>query len=221
MILLIDNYDSFAHNLARYLRLLGQETLVVRNDAVDFAMLDAGDFEAVVISPGPCSPNEAGCSLKLIERYASRIPILGICLGHQAIVQALGGTIIRSSLPMHGRSSPILHDGLKEFEGLPNPCEVGRYHSLVANPDTIPACLLVSARTVDGLVMAVRHREFPVFGWQFHPESILTESGFTLLANFLRLANLEAAATPEFALEKRVGDKDTNVDAWPKRPVTF
>ena len=220
MILLVDNYDSFAHNLARYLRLLGQETLVVRNDAVDFALLDEGHADAIVISPGPCSPNEAGCSLQLIERYHSRIPILGICLGHQAIVQALGGTIVRSSLPMHGRSSPIVHDGLKEFEGLANPCTVGRYHSLVADPEKIPECLVVSAKTEDGMVMAVRHLEYSVFGWQFHPESILTESGFTMLASFLHLANLEAAATPDFSSEKQVADRTVAKD-WPERPVTF
>ncbi len=221
MILLVDNYDSFAHNLARYLRLLGQETLVVRNDAVDCTPIDQGEISAIVISPGPCSPDEAGCSLELIERYHSRLPMLGICLGHQAIAQALGAKIVRSSSPMHGRSSRIFHDGLCEFQGLPSPCSVGRYHSLIVEPDTVPDCLVVSARTEDGTVMAVRHRELPIFGWQFHPESILTEVGFELLANFLGAANLEAAATPDFASEKRVADDRADVDTWPERPVTF
>lgn len=191
MILLIDNYDSFVHNLARYLRRLGQETRVVRNDAIDAAAALALQPQAIVLSPGPCTPTEAGASLEIVRELGSRVPILGVCLGHQAIGAALGGRIVRASEPMHGRSSLVRHDRRGLFTGLPNPLTVGRYHSLVIDRATLPPELAVTAEADDGTIMAIAHREWPLYGVQFHPESILTEGGYPLLSNFLRLANID------------------------------
>lgn len=188
MILLIDNYDSFVHNLARYFRRLGQETQVVRNDAIDVHNVRQLRPDAIVLSPGPCTPQEAGCSVALVRELAGAVPLLGVCLGHQALAAAWGGRIVRAPEPMHGRTSPVLHEGRGLFRGLPSPLTAGRYHSLVAEVATLPACLAVSARTADGIIMALEHREFPVFGLQFHPESVLTSHGYRLLANFLELA---------------------------------
>jgi anthranilate synthase/aminodeoxychorismate synthase-like glutamine amidotransferase len=192
MILLIDNYDSFVFNLARYFERLGHATTVVRNDMIDCAAIEALKPAAIVLSPGPCTPDEAGCSLEVIRRLHGKYPMLGVCLGHQAIAQALGGKIVRAQQPMHGRSSPIVHDSCRLFAGLPSPLVAGRYHSLIVDEPTLPACLAVTARSMEGVPMAIEHRDLPVFGVQFHPESILTEGGYDLLANFLRLANLPA-----------------------------
>ena len=188
MILLIDNYDSFVHNLARYLRILGCETRVVRNDQIDLKTIKSLEVDAIVLSPGPCTPNEAGICLEIIRELKSQIPILGICLGHQAIVQALGGKIARASWPFHGRASQIWHSESGVFESVPNPLQVGRYHSLIANAEEIPECLKVTAKTQDDIVMAVEHTCLPIVGLQFHPESILTEHGHQLLENFINMS---------------------------------
>ena len=219
MILLIDNYDSFVHNLARYFRRLGAVTQVVRNDAMDVAAIRQLQPQAIVLSPGPCTPAEAGCSLDVVRELAGDIPLLGVCLGHQAIGAALGGRIIRAAQPLHGRTSEITHSGRGLFEGLPSPLTVGRYHSLVIDPNMLPADLQVTATTADGTIMAVAHKQWPVWGVQFHPESILTEGGYTLLANFLRLAGMEPSKPlPQTAEERPVVVKDYVV---PSRPVTF
>jgi anthranilate synthase/aminodeoxychorismate synthase-like glutamine amidotransferase len=196
MILLVDNYDSFVHNLARYFRRLGHETLVVRNDRVDVETLDRQGIEAVVLSPGPGSPDQAGCCLELVRRWAPQLPILGVCLGHQVIGQVLGGRVVRAPQPMHGMSSLVEHEGEGLFVGLPNPLRVGRYHSLVVDPAKLVAELRVTARTDDGIVMAVQHAIWPLFGVQFHPESVLTEHGYEILASFLRHAGLSAVEPP-------------------------
>jgi anthranilate synthase component 2 len=188
MILLIDNYDSFVHNLARHFRCLGEETQVVRNDAISSEEAIKLAPDAIVISPGPCSPAESGVSIDLIQESLGRVPLLGICLGHQAIAAALGGRVAPSSRLLHGRSSRMEHDGLAEFSGLPNPLTVGRYHSLIVEEQSLPAELQISALADDGVIMAIRHRRLPLVGWQFHPESILTELGRELLQGFLRLA---------------------------------
>lgn len=187
MILLIDNYDSFVHNLARYFRELGCETLVVRNNAATVDELLHLDPQAVVISPGPSTPDEAGVSLELVQR-ATSVPTLGVCLGHQAIAQALGAKIIPAREPIHGRTSLVDHVGDGLFAGLPRPLRATRYHSLIVDADTLPDELTVTARTDDGTPMAIAHRTRPLYGVQFHPESVLTENGHQLLANFLDLA---------------------------------
>ena len=189
MLLLIDNYDSFVHNLARYFQCLGCETLVVRNDAITAEQIGAMRPEAVVISPGPCTPDRAGCSMDVVRRLGAELPILGVCLGHQALARAMGGRIVRSADPMHGRSSGIVHDGRGVFRDLPNPFDACRYHSLVVEESTLPECFEVSSRTETGLIMSIRHRTLPWVGLQFHPESILTDVGTDLLAGFLRRAN--------------------------------
>lgn len=219
MILLIDNYDSFVHNLARYLRRLGAETLVVRNDAVDVAAIRQLRPQAIVLSPGPCTPNEAGCSLAVVRELGSEIPLLGVCLGHQTIGAALGGKIIRAAQPMHGRASSIRHLQTGLFENMPSPLTVGRYHSLVIDPQTLPVDLQVTATTAEGTIMAVAHKSWPLWGVQFHPESILTEGGYTLLANFLRLAGMQ----PAQPLPQTADERPAVVEAYivPSRPVTF
>jgi anthranilate synthase/aminodeoxychorismate synthase-like glutamine amidotransferase len=194
MILVIDNYDSFVHNLARYIRQLGCPTEVVRNDCLTVEQVREINPQAVVVSPGPCTPNEAGISLALIGELHKEIPILGICLGHQAIVQALGGKVVVSHQPMHGRESQVVHWGSLMFAGIPSPFRAGRYHSLIAERDSLPACLRISARTDDFTIMAVEHVSLPVIGLQFHPESILTESGYRIIQNFLTVAKLAPAA---------------------------
>ena len=219
MILLIDNYDSFVHNLARYLALLGKSCRVIRNDAAELAAVLDQAWEAIVISPGPCSPQEAGSTLSIVQAAVGRFPLLGVCLGHQAIVQALGGSLQRAREPVHGRTSPIHHDGDVEFTGLPNPFIAARYHSLIADEVSLPVCLTVSARTRDGTVMAVRHVAYPVMGWQFHPESILTDSGFGLLAGFLRQAGLSCGEVPDIRRELPVAPRP--VEKRTSRPVTF
>ena len=184
---MIDNYDSFTYNLVQYLAELGAEVRVVRNDAITLDEIAALAPSRIVISPGPCTPNEAGISVPLIQRFAGEIPILGVCLGHQAIGQAFGGRIVRSQRVMHGKLSAITHGGAGVFAGLPSPFEATRYHSLAIDPARFPSALVVTARSEDDEIMGVRHREWAVEGVQFHPEAILTEHGKRLLANFLHV----------------------------------
>ena len=185
MILLIDNYDSFTWNLYQYFCELGAEVLVRRNDELTLEEIAALLPEKIVISPGPCTPNESGISLAVIARCAGQIPLLGVCLGHQAIAQVFGATIVRAAKVMHGKTSPIHHNGQGVFQGLNNPLTVTRYHSLLIDPATLPECFEVTARSDSGEIMAIRHREWDLEGVQFHPESILSEQGHQLLANFL------------------------------------
>ena len=185
MLLMIDNYDSFTYNLVQYLRELGAEVVVHRNDRIGIEEIRAMRPERIVLSPGPCSPAEAGICCDVIRAFGASVPLLGVCLGHQCIGAAYGGRIVRAQRLMHGKTSPIHHDGRGVFRGLPSPFEATRYHSLLIEWETIPGCLEVSAQTVEGEVMGVRHHAHPVEGVQFHPESILTQSGKTLLANFL------------------------------------
>ena len=191
-LLMIDNYDSFTYNLVQYLGELGADVVVRRNDAVTLDEIAAMALDALVISPGPCTPNEAGVSMPAIKRFAGVLPILGVCLGHQAIGAAFGGSIVRAGRIMHGKTSPILHNGEGLFAGLPNPFDATRYHSLVIDPPTLPAELERTAWTAEGEIMGVRHRTQFVEGVQFHPESILTVEGKRLLGNFL--ARVPAAA---------------------------
>jgi anthranilate synthase component 2 len=185
MILLLDNYDSFTYNLYQYLSELGAEVLVKRNDEVSVAEVAALEPAKIVISPGPCTPNEAGISVALIRELGGRLPILGVCLGHQAIGAAYGGAVVRAPYIMHGKISEIHHDGDGVFAGLPRPFKATRYHSLIVRRDDLPDCLDVTAWTSDGLIMGLRHRDLPVQGVQFHPESIMTDAGKALLKNFL------------------------------------
>ena len=187
MLLLLDNYDSFTYNLFHYLGELGAQVIVQRNDALSVDDALALRPQAIVISPGPCDPDRAGISVDLVRGAAAVCPILGVCLGHQAIAQAFGGRIVRASQVMHGKISEIEHGGEGLFRGLPSPFAATRYHSLVAEPDSLPPCLEVTARTHEGVIMAVRHRELPIHGVQFHPESIETRHGHDLLSNFLAL----------------------------------
>jgi anthranilate synthase/aminodeoxychorismate synthase-like glutamine amidotransferase len=190
MILVIDNYDSFTYNLVQYLGELGADPVVRRNDAITVDEVGAMAPRAVVLSPGPCTPTEAGVTVPVIERWGAAIPLLGVCLGHQAIGQAYGGRVVRAGRVMHGKTSALAHDGTDLFAGLPAPLTVMRYHSLVVAPESLPAALEVTARAVDDAteIHAVRHRTHPVWGVQFHPESVLTEGGREMLANFLSLA---------------------------------
>ncbi len=185
-ILVVDNYDSFVYNLVQYLGQLGAEPMVHRHDALGLDEVEALEPEAILISPGPGRPEDAGLSNEIITRFAGRVPILGVCLGHQCIGQVYGGDVVRADQVMHGKTSPIRHQGAGVFAGLPDPLEATRYHSLVVDAATIPAELEVTARTEDGVVMGLRHRTMAIEGVQFHPESILTTCGDELLANFLR-----------------------------------
>lgn len=185
MFLLIDNYDSFTYNLWHYLGELGAEVEVKRNDAVTVDQVLAMGPQGIVISPGPCDPDKAGICLEMINRAAGRIPLFGVCLGHQAIGQAFGGKVVRAPKPMHGKVDSVEHDGTGVFQGLPSPFRATRYHSLVVERDGFPDCLHVSAWTADGLVMGLMHKELPIWGVQFHPESIETEHGHAMLRNFL------------------------------------
>jgi anthranilate synthase component II len=188
MLLMIDNYDSFTYNLVQYLGELGEDLKVFRNDKISIAEIENMSPDRIVISPGPCTPREAGISVETIRHFAGRIPILGVCLGHQSIGEAFGGEVIRAPYLMHGKTSMVHHDGKTIFEGLPNPFEATRYHSLIVKRDTLPSVLEVSAWTEDGIIMGLRHRQYVVEGLQFHPESILTTVGKDLLRNFLRLS---------------------------------
>jgi para-aminobenzoate synthetase component II len=185
MILVIDNYDSFTYNLVQYLGELGAEVEVRRNDRITLNEMADMKPERILISPGPCTPNEAGVSVPLITRFAGEIPIFGVCLGHQSIGAAFGGDVVRNDRIMHGKTSLIHHSGQGVFRNLPQPFEATRYHSLVIKRETMPACLEITAETAEGEIMGVRHREYPIEGVQFHPESVLTKSGKDLLRNFL------------------------------------
>jgi anthranilate synthase/aminodeoxychorismate synthase-like glutamine amidotransferase len=211
LILLIDNYDSFVFNLGRYFERLGQTVVVARNDAIDVAAIRHLNPQAIVLSPGPCAPGQAGCSLDVVRRLHATLPILGVCLGHQTIAAALGAEIVRAREPVHGSASPIEHYGHGIFRGLPSPLTVGRYHSLVVREESLPAELEITARGESGIVMAIAHRRLPVVGVQFHPESILTEHGYPLLANFLRLAGIEPSITSGL---------DTELARTPERPLS-
>ena len=204
MIVVLDNRDSFVFNLARHFHLLGAATVVVPSHAIDVDGLWRLEPQAVVISPGPCTPAEAGCSVAAVRACRGRIPVLGVCLGHQAIAAALDGRIVRGREPVHGRTSNVHHDGINLFAGIPSPMTAGRYHSLVVSGDRLPAGLSVTARDEEGTIMAVAHEADRLYGVQFHPESILTRHGFRLLANFL-----EAAGIPHHA--SRVADLDASV----------
>lgn len=186
MILVIDNYDSFTYNLVQYLGELGEAVKVFRNDEIDIQGIEALAPDHILISPGPCTPNEAGISLETIEHFKGKVPIFGVCLGHQAIGQAFGGKVVRAERLMHGKTSPILHQGTSVFEGLPSPFTATRYHSLLVERSTLPDCLEVTAETEEGEIMGLRHKEYPIEGVQFHPESIITDHGHQMLRNFLK-----------------------------------
>src|SRR5512145_3476106 len=187
MLLMIDNYDSFTYNIVQYFGELGEEVQVYRNDRITLEEIEAIKPNRLVISPGPCSPEEAGISVAAIRRFAGKIPLLGVCLGHQAIGAAFGGRVVRSVSLMHGKTSPIHHDGRELFAGLPSPFNATRYHSLVVERESFPDCLDVTAWVENGEVMGLAHKELPVWGVQFHPESILTEGGMQILRNFLEM----------------------------------
>ena len=225
MLLVIDNYDSFVHNLARYFRRLGQVTTVVRNDSVSADEVLAMNPQAIVLSPGPGTPGTAGNSLSIVRALAPTVPILGVCLGHQTIAQAWGGQVVRADCPIHGRSSTLHHSGDGLFEGLPSPMQVGRYHSLIVSTNGLPDDLVVNARLEDGTIMAFHHKAYPLFGVQFHPESVLTEYGYELLARFLRLIGLSVRNLPSDSSELIRPRQESSaahpaVDG-PGHPITF
>jgi anthranilate synthase/aminodeoxychorismate synthase-like glutamine amidotransferase len=221
VILLIDNYDSFVHNLARYFERLGQETHVVRNDATTPAAVRDLRPQAVVLSPGPCTPAEAGCSVAVVQELAGHIPILGVCLGHQAITAALGGAVVRATQPRHGRTSPIAHEGSTLLDGLASPFAACRYHSLSIDESSLPADVCVTARALDdSCPMAIESSERRLFGVQFHPESVLTQGGYRILANFLRVAGCSIAANWDKLAEAEHREPAAAYTA-PARPVTF
>lgn len=188
MLLMIDNYDSFTFNIVQYFGQLGEDVQVHRNNKITLAEIDALKPERLVVSPGPCSPDEAGISVSAIKHFAGKIPILGVCLGHQSIGVAFGGNVVRSVSLMHGKTSPVNHDGKELFTGIPNPFLATRYHSLVVDRPTLPDCLKITAWVDNGEIMGIRHKYMPVWGVQFHPESILTECGMELLSNFLSIS---------------------------------
>lgn len=190
MILFIDNYDSFTYNLVQILQVMDQEVMVLRNDQTTLREIEGEDPSGIVISPGPCTPDQAGISVEAIRCFGSRIPVLGVCLGHQAIAVAYGGKVVRADRIMHGKTSPIFHDGRTIYQGLPNPFEAIRYHSLIVERDSIPDCLEVSSWTEEGEVMGIRHRKYEVEGVQFHPESILTKQGPKILQTKFNLRRL-------------------------------
>lgn len=187
MILMIDNYDSFTYNLVQYLGELGEELIVRRNDEITIEQIEELGPDFLMISPGPCSPDEAGISLEAIKHFAGSIPIFGVCLGHQSIAQVFGGDVVRAERLMHGKTSEVMHDGQTIFKGLQNPLVATRYHSLIVKADTLPDCFTVSAQTKEGEIMAIRHNELPVEGVQFHPESIMTSFGKEMLRNFIEI----------------------------------
>ncbi|WP_075620320.1 aminodeoxychorismate/anthranilate synthase component II [Paenisporosarcina indica] len=186
MILMIDNYDSFTYNLVQYFGELGEELLVKRNDELTMEDIESLRPEMIVVSPGPCTPNDAGISLEVIAHFAGKIPIFGVCLGHQSIGQAFGGNVIRAERLMHGKTSPVHHDGKGVNSGMPNPFQATRYHSLIVEKESLPACLEVTSWTAEGEIMGLRHREYAIEGVQYHPESIMTEEGKKLLRNFIQ-----------------------------------
>jgi anthranilate synthase/aminodeoxychorismate synthase-like glutamine amidotransferase len=225
MILLLDNYDSFVFNLARYLQELGAETQVVRSDALNVAEIERLRPQGIVISPGPCTPLEAGISLEVIRQLGPKVPILGVCLGHQAIAAALGGEVVRAPVPVHGRTAWITHHQQNLLAGLPNPFRAMRYHSLIVRESSLPSTLRVVAHTADGIPMALEHVAWPLYGVQFHPESVLTEGGHQMLANFLRIAGISPNAPPasEVQLDVAVSPETdwhaSEIEPIPSRPL--
>jgi len=189
MLLMIDNYDSFTFNIVQYLRVLGEEVVVYRNDKITLAEIEALAPQRLVVSPGPRTPNEAGISVAAIKHFAGKLPILGVCLGHQSIGQAYGGQIVRAERLMHGKTSPVFHDGRELYAGLPDPFDATRYHSLLIERASLPECLEITAWTAEEEIMGIRHRELPIWGMQFHPESILTVTGMDMLKNFLQMTS--------------------------------
>jgi len=187
MVLMIDNYDSFTYNLVQYLQQLGAEVLVRRNDEITIEEIEVLAPEAIFLSPGPCSPEEAGVTVEVIRHFYRTVPIMGVCLGHQAIGYAFGAAVVRADRVMHGKTSPVLNDGQTIFQGLPNPMTAGRYHSLIVDRTSLPSCLKITAETKEGEIMGIRHESYPVEGIQFHPESILTPQGKRIIRNFLNL----------------------------------
>jgi para-aminobenzoate synthetase component 2 len=187
MILVLDNYDSFTYNLVQYLGVLGAELKVVRNDEVSVADIEAMKPEKILVSPGPCSPAEAGVSVDVIKYFGEKLPVFGVCLGHQSIGHAYGGRVVRADRLMHGKTSPIHHDNTSVFKNMPNPFEATRYHSLIVEKASLPDCLRVTAWTEEGEIMGLAHKTLPVFGVQFHPESVLTEEGMTLMRNYVEM----------------------------------
>ncbi len=202
MILIIDNYDSFTYNLVQYIGELGADLKVFRNDRIDIEGIEKlSNLEKIVISPGPCSPKEAGISNDVIRVFSGRVPILGVCLGHQCMGYVFGGDVVRADRLMHGKTSLIYHDGKTIFEGIENPFEATRYHSLLVQRDTLPGCLQITAETKEHEIMGIKHKDFPVWGVQFHPESILTKPGKKLLANFLQYGK-DSSASPQNDIKK-------------------
>lgn len=193
MILVIDNYDSFTYNLVQYIQQLGKEVLVFRNDAITVEEIEKLKPEAIVVSPGPCSPTKAGISVEVIKYFYEKVPIMGVCLGHQSIGYAFGADIVRADRIMHGKTSQIMNDGRTIFKGLPNPFVAGRYHSLIVARHSLPSCLEISAQTEEGEIMGIRHLKYPVEGIQFHPESILTPNGKRIIKNFLDMITKKEA----------------------------
>ena len=191
MLLMIDNYDSFTYNLVQYLGELGEDVRVYRNDKISIEQIESLKPTRIVVSPGPCTPNEAGISVETMKHFAGRLPLLGVCLGHQSLADAFGGEVVRAMRLMHGKTSPIQHDGRTIFRQLPNPFDATRYHSLIVNRSSLPACFEVSAETAEGEIMGMRHKSLGVEGVQFHPESIGSQHGKTMLANFLKKAGLK------------------------------
>lgn len=219
MILVLDNRDSFVFNLARYVELLGVETAVRSSHAFDIAGIARLAPQAILISPGPCTPAEAGCSLGAVQAFRGRVPMLGVCLGHQAIAAALGGRIVRAAEPVHGRTSAVHHDAVNLFAGIESPMTAARYHSLVVDPAGLPPGLAVTARDAEGTIMAIEHAADRIYGVQFHPESILTDDGFRLLANFLDLAGIPHTADIPTIESQRVAPPPD--ESPPDRIVTF
>jgi anthranilate synthase component 2 len=222
MIVLIDNYDSFVYNLARYFERLGQVPCVVRNDAATCEQIARWKPAAIVISPGPCTPSEAGISVELVRRFAGRVPLLGVCLGHQVIAAAFGGRVVRSPEPVHGRASYVFHEADPLFDGVPSPFEAARYHSLIVDGASLSSPLRAIAWSADGLIMAIRCAELPVWGVQFHPESVLTEHGYQILANFLTLGGIEVRADKSALYCQEVVRKQATLAVTkPITPVPF
>lgn len=193
MILVIDNYDSFTYNIVQYLGEIGAEVVIFRNDKIDIAQIEAMKPDHILISPGPCTPDRAGISLQCIDAFKGKIPILGVCLGHQSIAQVFGAEVVIAERPMHGQVSPISHDGRTIFADIPSPFNVTRYHSLIVKREIMPDCLEISAETAEGEIMAIRHKDYVIEGVQFHPESIMTEHGKHLFNNFLQLGTAVSA----------------------------
>ena len=217
MIVLIDNYDSFVFNLARYCQELGCETRVVRNDEITAEQLRDLNPQAILLSPGPCTPNESGNCLEIIRQLSAEFPMLGVCLGHQALAAAFGGKIVKSPEPVHGQTALVRHDHSRLFGSLPNPLTVTRYHSLLVDEESLPGDFKITARTEEGLPMAIEHQTLPLFGVQFHPESILTEQGHALLGRFLQLAGCEITTVDQSELKQAAIDLFTEL---PETPIT-